>query len=99
MDERPTKKDQLRSRPPTFVDRRAAAAELSISTDTFDRWVADGFLPKPCVNRGQIRLWHWPSIEKALAGANDEVITSDPFVERVKAYATKTTKSRNGAVA
>lgn len=30
-----------------FVDRKEAARHLSVSEDTFDRWVAKGYMPQP----------------------------------------------------
>ena len=54
-----------------FVSRSTAAARLQISVDTFDTWYKDRFLPEPAINRGNIRRWHWPTIEERLAGDAD----------------------------
>ena len=34
-------------RTPAYVDRETGAAELLISTDTWDQWVKEGRLPPP----------------------------------------------------
>lgn len=52
---------------PVFVDRKTAAARLSISVDTFETWLRAGFIPDAHIDRGQIIRWHWPSLESAIA--------------------------------
>jgi hypothetical protein len=56
-------------RTPAFVDRETGAAELSISTDTWDRWVAAGRLPRaePGFPESTPR-WAWSKVEKKLCG-------------------------------
>lgn len=55
-----------------FCRRKTVALRLDLSVDTFDDWVRDGFLPRHAVERGQIRLWHWPSVEAALLSRSSE---------------------------
>lgn len=52
---------------PVFVTRKTAAKLMEISTDTFDLWLQQGFVPRAHINRGQIMRWHWPSVEQKLA--------------------------------
>lgn len=52
---------------PVFVTRKTAAKLMEISTDTFDLWLQQGFVPRAHINRGQIMRWHWPSVEEQLA--------------------------------
>jgi len=68
---------------PVFVSRQTAAARLEISVDTFDTWLRSGFLPAPQIDRGQIVRWHWPSIEKRLAG-DGESQHHDPFMAGIQ---------------
>jgi len=68
---------------PVFVCRETAARRLEISSDTFDVWVSSGFLPRAHVDRGQIKRWHWPTIEQALVGRKP-VQESDPFMEGIR---------------
>ena len=51
-----------------FVSRKTLAGRFEISLDTLDQWVQDGFLPPPTIVRGQIRRWHWATIESLLVG-------------------------------
>ena len=67
-----------------FVSRATAAARLEISTDTFDQWVKDKFLPAPTICRGSIRRWHWPTVEGRLAGLPDTDETADEYLAGVQ---------------
>ena len=69
--------------PPVFVDRKAAADMLMISVDTFDTWLRAGFIPPAQIERGQIVRWHWPTLERHLAGES-EGKHRDPFMEGLK---------------
>ncbi|SDG83603.1 MULTISPECIES: hypothetical protein [Bosea] len=66
---------------PVFVDRKTAAAKLMISMETFDLWVRQGFVPRAHVQHGQIYRWHWPTLEKKLAG--EEIPKLDEPVRRI----------------
>lgn len=66
--------------PPIFVDRQTLAERCQISVDTLDAWVRDGFLPPPTIARGQIRRWHWPTIEERLLQLT-KTPPSDPFLQ------------------
>lgn len=68
---------------PIFVCRETAARRLEISSDTFDVWVSSGFLPRAHVDRGQIKRWHWPTLERALVGRETKA-ESDPFIEGIR---------------
>lgn len=65
--------------PAVFVSADTGARLCEVSRDTWDAWVASGFLPPPAINRGQTRRWHWPSIEARLAQFETED-DADPFV-------------------
>lgn len=72
---------------PVFVDRKTAAAMLMISVDTFNMWLQQGFVPPAHINRGQIVRWHWPSVEKKLAGEEKPpesgwVMPEGPYVRK-----------------
>src|SRR4030081_850244 len=56
-------------RTPAYVDRETGAAELQISTDTWDQWVKDGRLPPPCDTfpSGTPR-WRWEDVDRKLSG-------------------------------
>jgi hypothetical protein len=66
-----------------FVSRQTAAKLLEISVDTFDTWLRAGFVPQPQIERGQIVRWHWPTLERHLAGEG-EGQHRDPFMEGLK---------------
>jgi hypothetical protein len=70
-------------RPPAFVDRETGAAELRISPETWDRWVAEGTLPAsaPGFPEGSPR-WRWEDVDKRLTGKVPET----PF-DMIKAAA------------
>jgi hypothetical protein len=56
-------------RTPAYVDRETGAAELRISTDTWDQWVKAGRLPPPCDTfpSGTPR-WRWEAVDRKLSG-------------------------------
>ena len=55
-------------RTPAYVDRETGAAELLISTDTWDQWVKDGRLLPPCDTfpSGTPR-WRWEDVDRKLS--------------------------------
>ncbi|PXW61582.1 hypothetical protein C7450_10399 [Chelatococcus asaccharovorans] len=66
------RKDSLRlpTRTPAYVDREVGAAELRISPDTWDKWVAEGRLPKPSPGFPTTTpRWRWADVDAALSGA------------------------------
>jgi len=56
-------------RTPAYIDRETGAAELLISTDTWDQWVKEGRLPPPCDTfpSGTPR-WRWEDVDRRLSG-------------------------------
>jgi hypothetical protein len=56
-------------RTPAYVDRETGAAELLISTDTWDQWVKEGCIPPPCDTfpSGMPR-WRWEDVDRKLSG-------------------------------
>jgi hypothetical protein len=56
-------------RTPAYVDRETGAAELLISTDTWDQWVKEGRLPPSCDTfpSGTPR-WRWEDVDRKLSG-------------------------------
>jgi hypothetical protein len=73
---------------PIFVRREVAAELCDVSVDTFDQWVKDGFIPGPAIAKGQIRRWHWPTLEAKLAGEQGPTATeSDPYIAAVHRHA------------
>lgn len=68
--------------PIEFVDRSTAAKLCGVSTDTWDLWVRDGFVPQAAIRRGGVLRWHWPTIRDRLnppAGA----AVADPFLKGI----------------
>jgi hypothetical protein len=58
-----------RLRPPVFVDRETGAAELCVSTETWDAMVLTGELPPATVHlRTRLPRWRWSVIERWLDG-------------------------------
>jgi predicted DNA-binding transcriptional regulator AlpA len=51
--------------PPDWLDTDTAAYMVSMSGDTFNRWVEAGTFPKPVVPGGK-RLWHRGRLSEAL---------------------------------
>jgi hypothetical protein len=89
-----------RIRPPTFVDRETGAAELCVSTETWDAMVLTGELPPATVHlRTRLPRWRWTVIEAWLSGdrrptTGDDVETAppsvSPFVAAVREHGQKT---------
>lgn len=71
----------LGDRTPAYVDRLTGAAELSIPANTWDRWVAEGILPKPCnaFPNGTPR-WRWEDVDRKLSGKAKEDIDSEDTI-------------------
>lgn len=57
-------------RPPSYVSRETGAAELDISTDTWDEMVKNGRLPKPIKvgTAGTTPRWRWEDVDAVLSG-------------------------------
>jgi hypothetical protein len=55
-------------RTPAYVDRETGAAELQVSPDTWDQWVKEGRLPRPCDTfpAGTPR-WRWEDVDRKLS--------------------------------
>ncbi len=74
-----------------FVSRDTIAIRCETSVDTLMQWERDGFLPRPAIERGQIKRWHWPTVEAALLSSRDERDdANDPYmtgINRAKAVA------------
>lgn len=76
-----TRKENLRlpTRTPAYVDRETGAAELRISTETWDRWVDEGRIPPaspgfpPSVPR-----WRWADVDRRMSGKSEN--DADAFV-------------------
>jgi hypothetical protein len=80
----------LPSRTPAYVDRETGAAELCVSSTTWDEWVKAGVLPPPTVWLGRSRnkpLWRWKDVDAFLAGRNLEGETTP--LERIEQEAKK----------
>jgi hypothetical protein len=77
-----TLSDKRFGEPAIFVSRSTAAARLEISVDTFDQMVRDQFLPGPDLSHGQVRRWHWPSIEARLI--DGKKVGADPYMTGVR---------------
>jgi hypothetical protein len=65
-----------------FVSRIELAARFDVSTDTIDQWVHDGYLPTAHMMRGQIRRWHWPTIEACFTTSPGDA-ANDPYMTGV----------------
>jgi hypothetical protein len=89
-----------RMRPPVLVDRETGAAELCVSTETWDAMVLTGELPPATVHlRTRLPRWRWGDIEAWLSGdrrtgAGDEAKMAprpvSPFVAAVIDHGQKT---------
>jgi hypothetical protein len=71
--------------PPDWLDTDTAAYMVSMSVDTFNRWVEAGTFPKPVVLGGK-RLWHRGRLSESLdrldpAYGSDD----DPIMKALKA--------------
>jgi hypothetical protein len=86
-------------RTPAYVDRTTGAAELSISPATWDQWVKEGLLPKPCEGFPEgLPRWRWEDVDRKLSGsltillaANDD----DEAAMRGAAFFGAKTKNRS----
>ena len=58
---------------PEYVTRQRAAAELCMSDDSFDKYVANGTLPQP-KERDGLKRWKWSEIEAAFDGGSAAVV-------------------------
>ena len=72
---------------PCLVRREVAAQLCDVSVDTFDQWVKEGFIPPPAISRGQIRRWHWPTVEAKLLGTGGPAVEDDPYMTGVGRHA------------
>lgn len=65
-------------RTPAYVGRETGAAELQISPDTWDQWVKEGRLPKPCdaFPIGTPR-WRWADVDRRLSGGTEVADTDE----------------------
>jgi hypothetical protein len=70
----------LPTRTPAYVSREIGAAELCISPDTWDEWVAAGHLPPPRTRgpNGASPRWRWADIDQRLCGQEPKVVESRP---------------------
>jgi hypothetical protein len=65
------RKSELRlpTRTTAYVSRETGAAELSISPETWDRWVDEGILPKPAPGfPASTPRWSWSEVDGKLKG-------------------------------
>lgn len=78
-----TRKDDIKlSRTPRFVSRETGSAELEISPETWDRWVADGRLPPAAPGfPPSCPRWRWEDIENRMAGKKAEA--GDAYVAAI----------------
>ncbi len=77
------RKDDIKlNRTPRFVSRQTGAAELEISPETWDRWVADGRLPPAAVGfPPSCPRWRWADVDNKMAGRKTEA--GDAYVAAV----------------
>ena len=78
--------DLLRSRPPSYVSRETGAAELDISTDTWDAMVKVGQIPMPVPAgiSGTTPRWRWADVDAALSGRSETaMVAPEPFFRSV----------------
>jgi hypothetical protein len=70
----------LPARTPAYVSREVGAAELCISPDTWDEWVAAGLLPPPRTRgaSGASPRWRWADCDQRLCGQEPKVVESPP---------------------
>jgi hypothetical protein len=70
----------LRERPSAYVNREGGAAELTISPETWDRWVVEGILPPPAPGFPfSTPRWRWADVDAKLR-APDQRQTTDAFM-------------------
>jgi hypothetical protein len=71
----------LPTRPPSYVSREIGAAELGISPETWDRWVADGILPSPASGfPASTPPWRWLDVDRKLSGTSTGLTTLQTYV-------------------
>ena len=77
------RKDDIKlDRTPQFVSRETGAAELEISPETWDRWVAEGRLPPPAPGFTPSRpRWRWADVDSKMSGKKTEA--GDAYVAAV----------------
>ena len=83
MFEMTARKDSLSlpSRTPAYVDRETGAAELRISSETWDKWVKNGTLPKAAPGfPASTPRWRWVDVDRKLSG-RPATSDADRFVE------------------
>jgi hypothetical protein len=74
---------RLPSRTPAYVSREVGAAELGISPETWDRWVADGTLPPSAPGfPASTPRWKWADVDRRLSApaTAEESVAADPFM-------------------
>ena len=83
-------------RAPTFVSREVGAAELCISSETWDAMVSRGELPLPDYKIGGVMpRWKWKRVEAWLSRKNGESeVTRDPYVTGVEDLSAQAEKKR-----
>lgn len=101
---------RLPSRAPAYVSREIGAAEIGISPQNWDNWVAQGVLPKPAPGfpEGTPR-WRWADVDAHLGGvpkaAQSEPVLAlgtkdgnivDPFVASAGRFANGSKGKRRG---
>jgi hypothetical protein len=71
-------------RTPAYVGRETGAAELEISTDTWDQWVREGRIPPPfdTFPSGSPR-WRWEDVDRKLSGRT-EIADADDAEDYLK---------------
>lgn len=85
--------DLLQPRPPAYVSRETGAAELDISSDTWDAMVKSGQLPQPVRIgiSGTTPRWRWADVDAALAARAQPALnaTEEPYFRMTNHVATK----------
>lgn len=72
----------LAPRTPAYVSRETGAAELEVSPETWDRWVANGTLPPAAPGfPGSTPRWRWADVDRKLAGSQEPISSADDFVK------------------
>jgi len=103
----------LPSRTPAYVSREVGSAELHISPETWDNWVARGILPPPAAGLPESTpRWRWADVDAWLTRRSpDEPKSStvvpqqeqgtvvDPFVANAGKLRYAQTKGRRRAAA
>jgi len=68
-------------RTPAFVSREIGAAELGISPETWDRWVANGILPPASPGfPASTPRWRWMDVDHKLAGKRTELASLESYL-------------------